>query len=111
MQQRNYTRNSNCSRRIHLCRGDYIHCSLRCDAPFPAGAAGLRSSFAKDPRVYQRGAAEPEWLRLTPDSDDLVLPDLTSASERELAELRDSVKYEGLLAYYVAMSLTSVGTE
>ena len=46
-----------------------------------------------------------------PDSDDLVLPDLTSASERELAELRDTVKYEGLLAYYVAMSLTSVGTE
>ena len=86
-------------------------CSLCCDVPFAPGAAGARSSFAKDPRIYQRGAAEPEWLRLTPDSDDLVLPDLTSASERELAELRDSVKYEGLLAYYVAMSLTSIGTE
>ena len=81
---------------------------MACNSFFDSGA---RVSFAKDPRVYQRGGTELEWLRLTPDSDELVLPDLSCANERELAELRDAVKYEGLLAYYVAMSLTSIGTE
>ena len=55
--------------------------------------------------------SEPPWVHLTPGSDDLTLPDLTSSSERELAELRDSVKNEGLVAYYVAMCITSIGTE
>ena len=43
--------------------------------------------------------------------EEIVLPDLTSSGERELADLRDAVKYEGLLAYYVAMCVTSIGTE
>ena len=43
--------------------------------------------------------------------DEIVLPDLTSSGERELADLRDAVKYEGLLAYYVAMCVTSIGME
>ena len=75
----------------------------------PSGLSGTRVPSAKDPSVYKR--VEPEWTRLSPDSDSLVLPDLTSASERELAELRDAVKYEGKIAYYVALCLTSIGTE
>ena len=59
--------------------------------------------------MYQ--CSQPPWVHLTPGSEELVLPDLTSSSERELADLRDSVKYEGLLAYYVALCLTSIGTE
>ena len=55
--------------------------------------------------------SEPSWVRLAPGSDHVILPDLTSTAERELADLRDSVKYEGLLAYYVAMCITSVGSE
>ena len=55
--------------------------------------------------------AEPEWARLSPDSDDIILPDMTSTNERELAELRDAVQNEGTLAAYVALSLTSLGAE
>ena len=58
-----------------------------------------------------RRRAEPEWAQLFPDSDEIVLPDLTSCGERELAELRDAVHYEGTLAAYVALCLTSVGSE
>ena len=68
------------------------------------------SSVAKDTSVYtQRG--EPEWARLSPDSDEIVLPDLMSCGEREMAELRDAVGYEGTLASYVALNLTSLGSE
>ena len=55
--------------------------------------------------------SEPSWIHVNEGRDDIVLPDLTSTAERELADLRDAVKYEGLLAYYVAMCITSVGTE
>ena len=58
-----------------------------------------------------RRRAEPEWAGLAPDSEDLVLPDLTSTGERELAELRDAVHYEGMLAAYVALCLTSLASE
>jgi hypothetical protein len=65
---------------------------------------------AKDPSVYRR-RVEPEWARLSPDSDEIVLPDLTSTGERELAELRDAVHYNGTLAAYVALCLSSVGSD
>ncbi len=54
---------------------------------------------------------DPPWVKRTLQGDDVILPDLTSSSERELAELRDAVKNEGTLAYYVALCLTSIGTE
>ena len=55
--------------------------------------------------------SEPSWVQVNEGRGEVVLPDLTSSSERELADLRDAVKYEGHLAYYVAMCVTSVGTE
>ncbi len=56
-------------------------------------------------------ASDPPWVSRTAQGDDITLPDLTSSSERELAELRDSVTSEGQLAYYVALCITSLGTE
>ena len=58
-----------------------------------------------------RRRAEPEWARLPPDSDEIVLPDLTSGGEREMAELREAVHCEGTLAAYVALCCTSMGSE
>ena len=58
-----------------------------------------------------RRRSEPEWSRLSPDSEEIVLPDLTSSAERELAELREAVGYRGTLASYVALCLTSLGSE
>ena len=55
--------------------------------------------------------SEPSWVQVNEGRDEIILPDLTSTAERELADLRDAVKYEGLLAYYVAMCITSIGTE
>ena len=55
--------------------------------------------------------SEPSWVQVNEGRDEIILPDLTSTGERELADLRDAVKYEGLLAYYVAMCITSIGTE
>ncbi len=71
---------------------------------------------AKDPRVYQTGPGAIEGGRTefgppTGFGGEVVLPDLTSTTEHELAELRDAVKYEGKLAYYVALCLTSIGSE
>ncbi len=55
--------------------------------------------------------SDPPWVTRTSQGDDIILPNLTSSSERELADLRDAVKNEGTLAYYVALCLTSIGTE
>jgi hypothetical protein len=55
--------------------------------------------------------SEPSWVQVNEGRDEIILPDLTNSGERELADLRDAVKYEGLLAYYVAMCITSIGTE
>lgn len=57
------------------------------------------------------GIEAPPWVQVDPSSGDLILPDLEGAAHVELAELRDAVKNEGLLAYYVAMSITDMGTE
>jgi hypothetical protein len=65
---------------------------------------------AKDLSVYKR-RAEPEWARLSPDSDDIVLPDMATSGERELAELREAVRNEGTLAAYVALCVTSLGSD
>ena len=58
-----------------------------------------------------RRQAEPEWAGLTPDSDDIILPDLSSCSERELAELRVAMTFEGTLAAYTSLCLSSLGSE
>lgn len=76
--------------------------------------AARRIPSAKDHIVYHE--AGPEWnlgglLQRGPEGEPPPLPDLTSTAERDLAELRDAVKYEGRLAYYVAMCLTSIGTD
>ena len=55
--------------------------------------------------------SEPSWVQVNEGRNEIILPDLTSTGERELADLRDAVKYEGLVAYYVAMCITSIGTE
>ena len=55
--------------------------------------------------------SDPPWVCRTPHGDDIILPDLTSSSETELAELRDAVTNEGQLAYYVALCITSLGAE
>ena len=57
------------------------------------------------------GVEVPPWVQVDPSRGDLILPNLDSASCVKLAELRDAVKNEGLLAYYVAMSITDIGTE
>lgn len=74
--------------------------------PVTSAQEGLGTS-----RESVSNLSEPSWIRLPPGSDHVILPDLTSTAERELADLRDSVKYEGLLAYYTAMCITSVGSE
>ncbi len=52
----------------------------------------------------------PPWVRVE-DGGRVTLPNLDSASNGDLAELRDTVKNEGLLAYYVAMAITDIATE
>ena len=67
-------------------------------------ANGTQKGVAKDPGVYRQCA-------LGSSSGEIVLPNLTSSSERELADLRDAVKNEGLLASYIALCLSSLGAE
>ena len=51
----------------------------------------------------------PSWVGVVEGS--VNLPTLDTSASEELAELRDAVKNEGLLAYYISMSITDLGTE
>ena len=54
----------------------------------------------------------PSWVRVEDGGRGRVtLPNLDSSACEELTELRDAAKNEGLLAYYVAMTTTDLGTE
>ena len=53
----------------------------------------------------------PPYVLTDPVSGDLILPDLDTTVSVELAELKDAVRNEGLLAYYVSLCLTNTGTE
>ena len=53
----------------------------------------------------------PSWIQIDPVTKKAMTPDLSSASDVSLSELRDSVKNEGLLAYYIALCVTDLGTE
>lgn len=50
-------------------------------------------------------------MTFDPQSNVVNLPEISAAPTAELAELRDSVRNEGLLAYYVALSVTNLGME
>ena len=54
---------------------------------------------------------QPPWVRVDPHSNEVFMPNMESAGSMEMAELRDMVNNEGLLAYYVALSVTDLGTE
>ena len=53
----------------------------------------------------------PSWVEVAEDGERVTLPNLDSSSNRDLAELRDALKNGGLLAYYVTMAITDIGTE
>ena len=60
---------------------------------------------AKNPSVYKQ--EDSLWERM----DDTVLPNLKDSSVNRFDMLRDSVEKEGILASYVALCLTSLGSE
>ena len=54
----------------------------------------------------------PSWVLVEEGGGgNVILPNLCSSACGDLAELRDAVRNEGLLAYYVAMATTDLGTE
>ena len=61
--------------------------------------------------VGHTNISRPSWVNLDPQTNEIIMPDLLSSSDAELADLREAVKKEGTLACYVAMSLTDIGTE
>ncbi len=57
----------------------------------------------------------PAWIHVDPASGELVLPNLeyaaTAVAVPELMELKEAARNEGLLAYYIILSITDTGTE
>ena len=75
----------------------------------PEAGPRVGEGGAKDPSVYSQHQSI--WHHKSPSSEEIVLPDLAGCGERELVELRDAVGNEGHLASYIALCLTSVGSE
>lgn len=57
------------------------------------------------------GLSPPSWVTFNPVTKDVTLPDLRNTASPDLSDLRDAVSSEGLLAYYIAMNITDIGTE
>ena len=75
----------------------------------------LAPSSAEDPIeggvVEGEGLSPPSWVTFNPISKDVTMPDLSSTTCDDLADLRDAVTNEGILAYYVALCVSDLGTE